>query len=68
MNRIDAFSMNILEVPAGTGSGFVWDREGHIITNYHVIRNSETATVTATSQDGKTTRTFKAQVGVGVEM
>eukprot|EP01036_Dinobryon_divergens_P027096 gene27096-35811_t len=62
VNRIDAFSMNILEVPAGTGSGFVWDRQGHIVTNYHVIRNSETATVTATSEDGKTTRTFKAQV------
>ena len=62
MNRIDAFSMNILEVPAGTGSGFVWDNLGHIVTNYHVIRNSETATVTATSIDGKTTRTFKAQV------
>lgn len=54
--------MNILEVPAGTGSGFVWDNLGHIVTNYHVIRNSETATVTATDIDGKTTRTFKAQV------
>lgn len=25
-----------LEVEAGTGSGFVWDAEGRIITNYHV--------------------------------
>jgi S1-C subfamily serine protease len=23
--------------PQGTGSGFVWDRDGHIVTNYHVI-------------------------------
>jgi len=25
------------EYPAGAGSGFVWDADGHIITNYHVI-------------------------------
>jgi len=24
----DAFSMNVMEVPAGTGSGFVWNEEG----------------------------------------
>ena len=23
------------EVPTGAGSGFVWDREGHIVTNYN---------------------------------
>jgi len=31
------FSLRAMEVPAGTGSGFVWDEEGHIITNWHVI-------------------------------
>jgi 2-alkenal reductase len=25
---------------AGTGSGFVWDRAGHIVTNYHVVQNA----------------------------
>jgi len=25
----------------GTGSGFVWDREGHVVTNFHVIRGGE---------------------------
>ena len=25
------------EVPLGTGTGFVWDRDGHIVTNYHVV-------------------------------
>lgn len=25
------------EVPAGAGSGFVWDEDGHIVTNYHVV-------------------------------
>ncbi|MFQ5733266.1 MAG: S1C family serine protease [Planctomycetaceae bacterium] len=24
-------------VPKGTGSGIIWDRQGHIVTNYHVI-------------------------------
>jgi S1-C subfamily serine protease len=29
----------IVEVPEGTGSGFVWDDQGHIITNYHVVQS-----------------------------
>ena len=39
--RRDVFTTNVMEVPLGTGSGFVWDNEGHIITNYHVIRDSK---------------------------
>lgn len=42
----DFFTRNATEIPAGTGSGFVWDRNGHIITNYHVIQNADKATVT----------------------
>ncbi len=42
----DFFTRNATEIPAGTGSGFVWDRNGHIITNYHVIQNADRATVT----------------------
>jgi len=30
----------VLEVPQGSGSGFVWDKDGHIVTNYHVIRGA----------------------------
>jgi len=41
----DAFSPNVMEVPLGSGSGFVWDKEGHIVTNYHVIRNAKVAQV-----------------------
>ncbi len=29
----------------GEGSGFVWDREGHILTNYHVVEGADTVTV-----------------------
>lgn len=31
-----------VEVPEGNGSGVVWDGQGHIVTNYHVIGNSLT--------------------------
>jgi len=33
------------EVPRGAGSGFVWDEEGHIVTNYHVIQGGTNFTV-----------------------
>ena len=49
--RRDAFSTNILEVPLGSGSGFVWDSNGHIVTNYHVIRNAQTAQVAILTAD-----------------
>jgi S1-C subfamily serine protease len=29
----------------GTGSGFVWDEVGHIVTNYHVIQNADSIEV-----------------------
>ncbi len=34
------------EIPEGTGSGFLWDDSGHVVTNYHVIRNAHAARVT----------------------
>ena len=33
------------EVPQGSGSGFVWDEDGHIVTNLHVIQNASSAQV-----------------------
>jgi S1-C subfamily serine protease len=42
----DVFSLNLFEIPQGTGSGFVWDQEGHIITNFHVIQGASGAKVT----------------------
>ena len=35
--RADWFGRPLGEVPQGTGTGFVWDDEGHVITNAHVI-------------------------------
>ena len=40
------FSRNLMEIPQGTGSGFVWDDTGNIVTNFHVIREAEVARVT----------------------
>ncbi len=39
------WSRDIFSVPRGTGSGFIWDDAGHVVTNYHVIENASAATV-----------------------
>jgi len=44
--QLDFFSFDAVDAPAGTGSGFVWDKEGHIVTNYHVIENGTKFSVT----------------------
>ena len=44
--RQDAFSLDVFQIPQGTGSGFVWDKQGHIVTNFHVIRDADAAQVT----------------------
>jgi len=43
--RRDFWSMNVFEVPRGSGSGFVWDTGGHIVTNFHVIAGASRITV-----------------------
>ena len=48
--RRDPFSFNVYEIPRGTGSGFVWDRDGHVITNFHVIGGSSGVQVTLADQ------------------
>ncbi len=42
---IDPWTRNIYTIPRGTGSGFVWDEFGHIVTNYHVIEGASEARV-----------------------
>jgi S1-C subfamily serine protease len=39
------FSLDVQQIPEGTGSGFVWDKDGHIVTNYHVISNASGAQI-----------------------
>ena len=35
-----------IEVPQGAGSGFVWDNQGHIVTNFHVVQGGNSFVVT----------------------
>jgi len=48
--------LNVTEIPQGSGSGFLWDEQGHVVTNYHVIRGGDTFSVTfgdGVSYDGR---------------
>src|SRR5512135_3185142 len=38
--------LDVGEIPQGAGSGFVWDKDGHIVTNFHVIVEADAARVT----------------------
>lgn len=49
--RQDVFSTDVMEVPLGSGSGFVWDRDGHIVTNYHVVQKARKAQVAILSSE-----------------
>jgi S1-C subfamily serine protease len=51
-DREDRFTLNVQQVPRGTGSGFIWDRDGHVVTNFHVIQDADAAQVTLA--DGST--------------
>jgi S1-C subfamily serine protease len=44
--RRNVFNLNVQQIPRGTGSGFVWDDRGHVVTNFHVVRGSNVARVT----------------------
>lgn len=48
--RRSLFTLNVQEIPRGSGTGFVWDKQGLIVTNYHVIANAHRLTVTLTDQ------------------
>jgi S1-C subfamily serine protease len=52
--RVDFWSRTVSEQPTGSGSGFVWDDKGHIVTNYHVVQpvvGSRSAELTVTLRD-----------------
>jgi S1-C subfamily serine protease len=44
----DLLGLNESTIPEGTGTGFVWDSHGHIVTNFHVIQQARGALVTLT--------------------
>jgi len=53
----DWFSMDVQAVPTGTGSGFIWDEAGHIVTNFHVVEDAQELEVTLSDHS-----THRAQV------
>ena len=55
--RVNPWSRSVSEIPSGTGSGFIWDNQGHVVTNYHVIQNSSYASVRLSDQ-----RTYEASL------
>ncbi len=48
--RHNVFNMDLYQIPKGTGSGFIWDQAGHVVTNYHVIQDADAARVTMADQ------------------
>lgn len=58
----DPATGTVVRKPKGSGSGFVWDRYGHVVTNHHVVtaqgpdgqRQGEIPVVEVTLSDGKT--------------
>lgn len=47
------FFGNSQEVPAGAGTGVVIDNEGHILTNFHVVKGATKITVTTRDGQGR---------------
>ena len=54
---LDFWTRNVSERPSGAGTGFVWDKQGHIVTNYHVVEGYKTAKIRLSDQ-----RIFEAEV------
>jgi S1-C subfamily serine protease len=42
---IDFWTRDVTELPQGTGSGFIWDSAGHVVTNVHVLQGASNAEV-----------------------
>lgn len=47
-SKRDQFTLDMMEIPQGAGSGTVWDTDGHIVTNYHVVKDASEMQVSLT--------------------
>jgi S1-C subfamily serine protease len=43
------FSLNVMEIPRGSGTGIIWDKSGLIVTNFHVIYGANKITISLQS-------------------
>jgi S1-C subfamily serine protease len=50
VERRNRYSADLQQIPRGTGSGFLWDKEGRVVTNFHVIQEADVAQVTLADQ------------------
>jgi S1-C subfamily serine protease len=57
VSRTDFFTLKVFEIPQGTGSGFIWDEAGHVVTNFHVIYQAQNVQVTLSDRS-----VYKAEV------
>ena len=48
--RRSPLSFDVQQIPQGAGSGFVWDEDGHIVTNFHVTQQAQALSVTLADQ------------------
>lgn len=56
------YDMDLMQIPAGTGSGFLWGDKGYIVTNSHVVHNGDSFLVSFHNND----KQYKAKL-VGAE-
>jgi S1-C subfamily serine protease len=47
----DFRTRSVTDIPAGTGSGFLWDDAGHVVTNFHVVQQASGANVTLSNHE-----------------
>jgi S1-C subfamily serine protease len=57
----DKYNLNKDDLPKGVGTGFIWDKEGHIITNFHVINKVDNAIITITDKNNNK-KNYKAKL------
>lgn len=50
--RRDLFNLDVMKIPKGSGTGFIWDEQGHVVTNFHVIRDADLARVALADHSG----------------
>lgn len=46
----DPYSFDLVTVPRGSGTGFVWNEKGYIVTNFHVVEGARKITITLQDQ------------------
>jgi S1-C subfamily serine protease len=61
--RRDFFTLNVFEIPQGSGSGFIWDSNGHLVTNFHVIESADALTVTLSDHSSYEAKVVGAEPG-----